>query len=103
MQPAATAEQRSEAVADAPTMTFATTWETGFKGAFHRLLRKSPQSTAFACVKDVLGIVVTFPTIYCTPKNSKALPIGEGVPVSGTSSLGPGGMFLTAHRVTHER
>ena len=45
-----------------------------------------------------VGKVVTFPTVYCTPKNSKALPIGDGVPVYGTLSLGPGCIRPTAPR-----
>ena len=36
------------------------------------------------------GNAVSFQTVYCWPAISHALAIGEGVPVSGTASLGPG-------------
>ena len=40
--------------------------------------------------------VLTFPTVSCSPENSKGVAIGEGVPVSGTASLGPGSILPTA-------
>lgn len=51
--------------------------------------RKS-NDIAYAPLTFILAIAIAFRTVSCVLKNSKALPIGDGVPVSGTPSLGPG-------------
>ena len=53
-------------------------------------------STYCIVSREVVANVVTFLTVCGSPSDSEVRPIGEGVPVSGTASLGPGSILPTA-------
>ena len=95
MHPAATAEQRSEAVGDARSMKKHGWFPRAQERSFSHSQRAGETYTDLLEVESFVAIVVTFPTVPWDLSECYWFEIGEGVPLSGSPSRSAGRMYLT--------